>query len=92
MAVKDDDVMKNKNALLDEMGSALSVMNEFVNDSIEKCEDGNSANLLSSVIGMAHQIGFITAVFNKYIVFERGLMEDETKIGFGALFSGKAKS
>lgn len=89
MAVKEDDVVKNKAALIDELGSALAVMNELVNDAIEKTGDGNPANLLSSMLGMAHQVGFVTAVFNQYVIFERGLVEGEKKIGFGSMFSGK---
>jgi hypothetical protein len=82
MAIKDEDLKKNKDALLDEMGSSLANANEFINSAIEETQDGKPENLLSSVLGLAHQIGYITAVFNQYIVFERGLPEGERKIGF----------
>ena len=86
MANKEDTIEMNKSALLDEIGNSLSTINEFVNEAIEQTEGGKPDALLSSMIGMAHQVGYITAVFNQYLVFERGVQEDNKKIGFGSMF------
>ena len=85
MSVKEDDVLKNKSALIDEMGNSLATANEFINDAIEQTEGGKPEALLSSMIGMAHQIGYLSAVFNQYVVFERGMPAGEQKIGFRSM-------
>jgi len=91
MATKEDTIEMNKSALLDEIGNALSNANDFINGAIENTEDGKPENLLSPMIGIAHQIGFITAVFNQYIVFERGIStEGDKKIGFGSMLKKEA--
>jgi len=79
----DDFNSLNKKALLDELGSSLSSLNEFVNSAIELSEEGKVP--FPAIIGMSHQIGFLTAVFNQYIIFERGFQEEGEPIGFKAL-------
>ena len=75
----------NKKALLEEFGTSLNNLNEFVNAAIEQSETDGKVPF-SALIGMSHQIGFITAVYNQYMIFEIGLpgKEQET-IGFKAL-------
>lgn len=92
MSIKDDDITKFKGALLDEMGTSLSNINEFINSAIEETEGGKPENLLSAIIGISHQIGYITAAFNQFIVFERGLVEGEKRIGFSALLHKEEKA
>jgi hypothetical protein len=89
MTSKEDTIVQNKSALIDELGNSLSTANDFINDAIEHTEGGKPEDLLSSMIGLAHQIGYMTAVFNQFIIFERGMPEPGKKIGFGSMLSGK---
>lgn len=81
----DDDFKSlNKKALIDEFSSSLSNLNDFVNSAIELSEEDGKVPF-SALIGMSHQIGFLTAVFNQYIIFERGFPQEGEPIGFKAM-------
>lgn len=81
----DDDFKSlNKKALIDEFGTSLSNLNEFVNSAIELSEEEGKVPF-SAIIGMSHQIGFLTAVFNQFIILERGIPQEGEPIGFKAM-------
>jgi len=80
----DDFNTLNKKALMDEMSSSLSNLNEFLNNAMELCEEDGKVPY-SALIGMSHQIGFLTAVFNQYVIFERGFSEKQEPVGFKAV-------
>jgi hypothetical protein len=74
----------NKKALIDEMANSINNMNEFINEAIESLAEEKSAT--SSLVGIAHQIGYLSASFNQFLIFERGLPDTvEQAIGFRAV-------
>lgn len=85
MANKEDINDINKQALIDEMAVSINNLNEFINDALETkiSPDGNIIFPFSSLVGVSHQVGYLTAVFNQFVVFERGpVTKEEKKVGF----------
>jgi len=82
--MSEDFTTLNKKTLLDEIGSSLVNLNEFVNDAIETSEKNNSVPV-SSMLGLVHQIGYITAIYNQYSILENGLPSEKEPIGFKAM-------
>lgn len=79
---------RNKNALIEEIGSSIvetnSILNEIINNGKKSRKRMKNKNLL---IALGHKVGYMSAVYNQLFVLINGKEEKEEKkkIGFNSL-------
>lgn len=92
----DDFINQNKQALLQEIGKNLNSISDIVFSIVGQPADENaqidSTLARNALIGIAHHLGFITAVFNQYWIFETGkIPEEKHPMGFSTMTEKKEK-
>lgn len=88
----DNFIIKNKEALLEEMSSQLNLMNEILNDCVNNDVIGdqsiNLEILNKCIINFSKSLGYIIACYNQYYALLTGNIGEETKpIGFNSLIN-----
>lgn len=84
-------LMKNKEALLQEMGGHIENLTDLlsaaIGGEIAETAEQDAALLRNILIAMSQSIGVIATCFNQYYVFETGEIQQdqERPIGFRAL-------
>ena len=71
----------NKVAVVEEMGITLQSINNFIEELIASQDEISRSNVM---VGISHQIGYLSALYNQYKVLETGELpsKKQTRIGF----------
>lgn len=80
--MEDDFVEKNKEALVEEMQVSIHQFNSLV-QAIVSTGGAERLSISSLIPGITHQIGFLSAVFNQYVILLRGNIGKITKKSIG---------
>ena len=84
-----DFIEANENAVFEEMGKAISGMNEILIQMINTPDDkSGELSMKKLLFSIFHSLGSLTALYNEYYILKTGNIPSEggePKIGFNAI-------
>lgn len=88
-------IEENKNAVIEEMGSSINMMNQVINSIVETPNDESGEYAIKKLMMvLSHQIGSLTMLYNEFYILHTGIIpsdQEEQRIGFTAMHDKQDK-